>query len=368
MLPGSVANRLGCPTVGESSDLGRRDTEPSISVCIATGRRGADLDACLASLAAQRDPPPFELLVCSVGDPQVPAAVRVYFPTAEIAVTSQAAPGRARNILVSRAQAAVLLFLDDDVVVPETLLRRLAELAARYPDVAVFGGPNDTPPGSSSFQVVQGAALACIVGSGPVRRRYGAHPPVEADERWFILCNLAARRVDMLPFADDLVCAEENQLLAEMRRRGLIMRYDPELAVYHQRRPSLALFASQMLKYGRGRGQLLRRDPQTFRFAYGAPVALVLYLAALPFLTWWSRLMLVPLAVYGLAVVAGAASIARTLKRVRFVPLAVVVLATLHLYYGAGILAGVIRSPRLRERLPVRWLREQEPGPTTESA
>ena len=58
----------------------------------------------------------------------------------------------------------------------------------------INASPNDTPPGSSRFQAVQGAVLASLVGSGPVRRRYGAHPPRHADERFFILCNLAVRR------------------------------------------------------------------------------------------------------------------------------------------------------------------------------
>jgi hypothetical protein len=123
-----------------------------------------------------------------------------------------------------------------------------------------------------------------------------------------------------------------------------------------------------MLKYGRGRGQLLRREPATFRLAYGAPLALVVYLALLPGLAWWSRVALVPLAAYCLILIAGALSIARTLRRPFAAPLAAAVLLTLHLYYGTGILAGLLGSSRQRERLPVRWLREQEPGPTTESA
>ena len=50
---------------------GSGDPRPVLSICIVTGRRISMLDACLASLQAQVDPPPFELLVCSDGDRDV---------------------------------------------------------------------------------------------------------------------------------------------------------------------------------------------------------------------------------------------------------------------------------------------------------
>lgn len=154
------------------------------------------------------------------------------------------------------------------------------DIAARYPELSVFGGPNDTPLDSSRFQAVQGAVLSSIVGSGPASRRYGARHVGFADERWFTLCNLAVRRSAMRPFVDHLVCAEDNAVLAELRRDGHRMRYDPTLRVFHVRRAQFESFAQQMLKYGRGRGELMRRDPTTIRAAYLAPAALLLYLAA----------------------------------------------------------------------------------------
>ena len=140
----------------------------------------------------------------------------------------RALPGAARNLLVDEARGDLLLLpRRRRHPASPTLLALLAELADAHPDAGVFGGPNDTPPGSSRFEVVQGAAMASIVGSGPVRRRYGPHPAGPADERFFILCNLAVRRAAMVPFDPDLVCAEENAVLSEMSRSGVAMYYDP---------------------------------------------------------------------------------------------------------------------------------------------
>ena len=326
---------------------------PRISICIVTGRRDAVLDACLASLQDQMDAPPWELLVCAEGDPAVIGAVQRRFPDASICSVDRAHPGAARNLLVEQARGDLLLFLDDDVTVDPGLLRRLQDLADRHPECDVFGGPNDTPPHSSRFQVVQGAVLASIVGSGPVRRRYGAHPPGEADERFFILCNLAVRRRVMVTFSPDLLCAEENEMLAELAHRGARMHYDPSLVAYHERRATFAGFARQMHKYGRGRGQVLVRRPGTFRPAYLAPSALLVHLALVPLLlTAVGPVAVAPIVAYGGAVAACAAWIARTLRRPADIALAAGLILTLHACYGAGVLRGAA-APRGGVEQPV---------------
>lgn len=323
---------------------------PLISVCILSGRRPALLERCLASLQSQLDPPPFEVLVGADGDGAVRAFVLDRFPDATVVSLEGQRLGAARNVLVERARGELLLFVDDDVTVEPGLLRRLADLAQSRPDVVVFGGPNETPPSSSWFQVVQGAVLASIVGSGPVRRRYGPHPAGRADERWFILCNLSVRRHAMLPFPDELVGGEENAVLSEMSRRGLRMHYEPALVVYHQRRDTLRGFADQMYKYGLGRGSVMRRDPRQLRPAYLVPSAFLVYLLLVPALATASLAWLLPLAVYAGAVVAGGLKIAYSLEKAAAAPVASVLFVVLHVCYGAGVLSGLVvryhRRPR----------------------
>ena len=314
---------------------------PEITVCIVSARRHEQLDACLASLQDQVDAPNWELLVMSEGDEALPAVVHARFPDALVGLVDRAWPGSARNHLVERATGDLLLFLDDDVVVEPHLLRRVADVARAHPQHDVFGGPNVTPRGSTHFEVVQGAVLSSLLVTGPVRRRYGPHPAGEADERWFTLCNLVIRRAAMVPFADDLLCAEENGVLVEMARRGVRMWYDPDLRAFHDRRPSIATFARQMRKYGRGRGQLLRRDREAFHPAHLVPSALVTYLALLPVLTRRRRVAALPALVYaGAAAVAGA-NVARTLRRPGTAPLATFLTVLLHVAYGIGVIEGL---------------------------
>ena len=342
---------------------------PRISVCIVTGNRTALLDACLASLERQEGAPPFEVLVAADRDSDVAEVVRRRFPHAGIVAVSGARPGEARNALVERARGELLHFLDDDVTFGPDLLRQLGELADAHPEVQVFGGPNVTPPKSTRFQYVQGAVLSSLVATGPIRRRYGPHDAGPADERWFILCNLAVRRPAMRPFAQELVCAEENAVLDELSRSGAAMHYDPEFAVYHERRPDLRGFTQQMHKYGRGRGQLIRREVRSLRIPYLVPSGFVSYLLCLPFLASRRRVALLPLAAYVLLDATGALWIAKTLRRSSAAPLAFVLTAVMHVAYGVGVLDGLSRRGHRREqRRPrsVEWL--QSPGETVAPA
>jgi succinoglycan biosynthesis protein ExoA len=337
---------------------GDDDERPALSVLIVTGRRLDVLGECLGSLRRQRGAPSFEVIVGSDGDPDVAAVVHHHFPDAAVCQLGEAHPGGGRNVLVERARGDLLVFLDDDVTVRDDLLARYLALVEAHPEVGVFGGPNDTPADSSQFQFVQGAALASAVGSGPVRRRYGAHPAAGADERFFILCNLAVRREVMLPFAPDLVCAEENHLLRALRRSGVRMHYDPELVCYHERRPTWRGFARQMHKYGRGRGQLTRLERVTLRPAFLLPSLLLTYLVALPaLLVGFGLVVLAPLAVYAAAIGAGAVAIALTRRRPADVALAALLLVTIHVAYGSGLVRGMARRPRpMPEPVAIGWV------------
>lgn len=320
---------------------------PLVSVCIVAAHGARALEACLAGLRGQQGAPSFEVLVADNGERAAAPVARAAFPAARVLSTGRRLPGAARNPLVAAAHGELLLFLDDDVVPPSRLLARLAVLAAAHPTVSVFGGPNVTPPESSRFQFVQGAVLSSVMGAGPVRRRYGARRAGRADERWFTLCNLAVRRGVMRDFPDDLLCAEENAVLAELEAHGEFMAYDPELFVFHERRADWRSFARQMHKYGRGRGELVVRAPRTARASFLAPSALLLYLLALTpgvLLLGHPALLGGPAALYGAGVLVNAAVVAASLRRPTVLPVAAALVALLHASYGSGVLRGIARG------------------------
>ncbi|MEY2433507.1 MAG: succinoglycan biosynthesis protein ExoA [Acidimicrobiaceae bacterium] len=332
-----------------------------MSVCIVTARRVRQLERCLHSLRAQQDSPSFEVLVGADPDPDVVALVAAQ--TMDISVVEVAGsderplpPADKRNVLLARARGELLLFLDDDVIAAPDLLRRLVDSARDRPDFAVFGGPNLTPPNSSWFQVVQGAVLGSLVGAGPARRRYGSHPRGVAREPNFTLCNLAVRADAMVPFPPGMY-GEECATLNDLRRRGQRMWYDPQLAVFHERRPTLRTFLRQMYIYGRGRGRVMRQSFDKIRTLFLLPLALLMYLALLPLLAAISLFALVPLALYAAMVVAQAAKIAASIPgRWSTAPTAAFLVVSVHVCYGVGSVAGMLARPRVRETGPAHWV------------
>jgi ABC-type polysaccharide/polyol phosphate export permease/GT2 family glycosyltransferase len=343
---GLVASEVApaAPSTGET-------TPPFVSICIISARRSALLARCLESLRRQEDAPPFELLVGADDDLSVEEVVSASFPAAEVMHLSHPTPAGLRNSLLRRARGEWLLFLDDDVELEPHFLRALHDLVIADPELGVLGGPNLAPRDSSRFQRVQEAVLASLLATGPVRRRYGRHSAREGHERHFTLCTLAVRRRVMADFDERLVCAEENELLEGLRREGVEMRYEPELLSYHERRPTWRSFASQIHRYGHGRGQLLARHPSTARLAHLAPAALVVYCALLaPLAILLGPLALAPLLLYAAAVAATAARVGWTLRRAAAVPLAAALIVTVHLWYGAGVLRGIFVSALTRAR------------------
>jgi glycosyltransferase involved in cell wall biosynthesis len=319
-----------------------------LSVCIATRRVDPLLVRCLDSLVAQIDPPVFEVLVCADSDDEVVAQVKKRFGIGGVAFAvsqDQAwiSPADKRNALIVKARGDVLLFLDDDVVADPHLLATLTRLAAERSTVDVFGGPNLTPPGSSRFQMVQGAVLGSLIASGPTRRRWGRHPGATADDRSFTLCNLAVRRRAMIPFRAGLDAGEENAVLNSLRQRGCEMRYEPDLRVYHERRPTLSGFARQIYKFGRGRGRIGAHDRTNLRLAHLVPSLLLLYLVALPVLAMAHRVFLLPAIAYVLVVAAQALKIGSSFDGRRFgaVAWATLLIPLVHACYGVGVVVGL---------------------------
>ena len=100
---------------------------------------------------------------------------------------------------------------------------------------------------------------------------------------------------------------EENALMDDLQKRGKLL-YDPELFVYRRPRRSLKSFVKMLLNYGRGRAEQFRLKPTVGSAPNFVPPLFCVYLLALPLL-WLPLkcLSLLPLAVYGVALLVQAA-------------------------------------------------------------
>ena len=289
----------------------------------------------------------------------------------EIIIARGKQPSVQRNAALRAARGELIYFLDDDSV-PEPANLRRATTHFRRPEVKMVGGPNLCPPDAPGLEHVFALVLSAWLAFGPSRARYAPVGQLrETSEKELILCNLVARREALLElggFNEALYPNEENALMDELQKRGGKLMYDPDLVVYRRPRTSLGSFAWMLLTYGRGRAEQFRLHPTPGSALNFVPPLFVAYLAALVAERWLGPLLLVPLALYGAAVVGQAAVLRvparrggaggvqvglgqRVFRRLAMIPLIVLT----HVLYGAGFWRGLFTrlNASARESPPV---------------
>ncbi|MFA6217531.1 MAG: glycosyltransferase [Candidatus Omnitrophota bacterium] len=254
--------------------------------------------------------------------------------------------GQARNTLLQESQSEFVYFLDDDIILPLDTLSVALENIDRYPQVDILGGPNLTPPGSNLFKTAQGYVLGSFFATLWMSRRYYKFPKaVSADERTLILCNLIFRRSifkhgDNL-FDSSVIAGEENLLLRKLMAKGHRAMYIPDLIIYHERRKSYIEFCRQIFTYGAGRYQTIRNYPGAYSIIYFMPAIFLIYLLSL--LLYRPLYLQVTLFIYLLPCAYNSLKYTWLERKIRLLPISLILFPTIHLMYGAGFVIELIK-------------------------
>jgi glycosyltransferase involved in cell wall biosynthesis len=173
-------------------------------------------------------------------------------------------PGEARNVLLEKVKVPRwICFIDDDAFVAPDYFCQFFYTLNLFPQAQVIGGPNLTPEKCSQFQVYSGWLLENWMVSGPFAKRYRQVGSVGwTDTAGLILCNCFVFWRKELQFPVRVACGEElllfRNLQDEFRNRlngKKLFIHNPQLRVFHERRPNPKSYTYQMLKYGVGRGE-----------------------------------------------------------------------------------------------------------------
>lgn len=169
-------------------------------------------------------------------------------------------PAAARNLLLEKIEGDWVVFIDDDVQLPNDFFINFKKLTDDYPDVDVWGGPNTTPSHSNRQQARNGWMLSSYCITGPVANRYARTGNVLSVGNQFnlTLCNLfiKAKCLKSSVFLPFLKTAEENELIYLLKDNGCKLAASDLLYVSHERRSDTRRFLKQIFYYGYGRGQL----------------------------------------------------------------------------------------------------------------
>jgi succinoglycan biosynthesis protein ExoA len=260
-------------------------------------------------------------------------------------------PSTARNLLVQKAIGDWVYFIDDDASISSNFFEAFVRIKELNPEVSAFGGPNLTPPHSSSFQNASGEVLASRFATYFSAARYKSTGSTRyCSEEALILCNLFVKKevLELNPFPNTFQCCEENWMLQNLKSKGLKLAYCPELVVWHERRTNILLFIKQVFRYGFGRGQILRRRPSGVRPTHLIPSMSLLYalnFLALAFFIKLSVWSMIPFFTYFLfALIAATIELPTTKKALIGLIYRYGLFPVIHASYGWGLLVGLLHG------------------------
>lgn len=254
----------------------------NFSIVIVTYNRKKELENCLESLRSTMQSRDMETIVVFNGELSYFEKTKTKFPEVKCYYIPSSSPSAARNFGVTKCQAENVLFLDDDCVVPVGYFEKVSF----EEPWDVLGGPDQSSPTCSQFQRTLGYVLSSPLCMGKTFKRHHTHSasgPSVADETSLILCNLWMKRTlfEKHQFDGDLFRNEENHLLKKLKLEGKIIKHDPRLYVYHDRKASYGPLAASVMKSGECRVLNFMKIPLWSEFIYFLPLVFNLL-----FFTW----------------------------------------------------------------------------------
>ncbi len=269
-------------------------------------------------------------------------ASKEQFPRTRIIPTGPVGPAEKRDLALKVAKGTLFAFLDDDAY-PEKNWLKAAVRHFGDEEVAAVGGPAVTPEDDSLLQKAGGGVYSSFLGGGSYRYRYV--PMAKRAVEDYPSCNFIVRKTvfeklggfdtTFWPGEDTKLCL---QITHELKKKII---YDPEVLVYHHRRPLFIPHLKQVWSYALHRGYFVKKFFETsLKLSY-----------FLPSLLFLSLVIGVPLS-FASPIVRGAFLSGLSLYLVltfassihsdgRMIPLICLGILSTHLTYGVGFLRGL---------------------------
>jgi succinoglycan biosynthesis protein ExoA len=308
---------------------------PRVSVIVPAYEERRYIEACVRSILAQEVDGGLEVIVADgassdgTGELARAAGARV------ISNEARTIPA-ALNAALAVAEGSVIVRFDAHAEMPPGYVAACLRALEEEAGAANVGGWREAR-GVGPWGRALGAALASPAGVG--NALIWRPPPAAEGRRDTDTVPLGCWSADLLRevggWRTELLANEDFDLNHRLRDRGHRIVFDPEIWSVYRPRETPREIAEQYWRYGTWKAAMLAREPGSLRPRQLAPLALVGLLALTPF----SRRARRAAAAYGVAL-GGVA--ARSDAGWRVAP----TLATMHVAWGAGLLAGLARTVR----------------------
>jgi GT2 family glycosyltransferase len=258
-----------------------------------------------------------------------------------------------RNLALRLREADILVFNDDDVIVPSNYLKKIVQ-KLRQEKIHAVCGPLLTPKNSSLMEAGSGAVWESYMGSigaGIYRSRkmddrlVYDYPAANLIIRSKIFRNLGGFEKGIYPGEDTKLCLD----LYHKYDTGV--HYFSELYVYHKRKALFKAHLAQIGRYGKQRGKFSISYPKTsFKLTYflpsiltvyGITVFLYLFISGPVYNPYILFALTVPVIIYGVLIFSESVIIVCT-KGFKIGVLAFFGIIATHVYYGFNFIKGFI--------------------------
>lgn len=255
------------------------------------------------------------------------------------------------NLAIEKAKNEIVVRVDAHAELCSGYLAKAVQLLNQT-GAANVGGLMDAK-GRTDFE----KAVACAYNSKLGLGGGGFHlkqTPAGSADTVFLGCFRKSALTQVGGFDPSLRRAQDWELNYRLRQAGYLIWFSPDLQVTYRPRSTVKALAKQFFKTGQWRREVIRRYPQTASMRYLAPPAVVLATGASFGLGLLARKinsallakfsLLAPMSYLG-GIIFGSATIKEplTTKSRVLLPL---VLAVMHLSWGAGFLRGVPKDQR----------------------
>ena len=312
------------------------------SIIVPVYNRPEEVADLLQSLKAQTDKG-FEIILVEDGS-TIPALPEGYDASPlRLKYYKKSNEGRsiARNYGIEHADGDFFIFVDSDCILPPDYIAKLRKSMEENP-TDCFGGPDAAHDSFTDTQKAINYAMTAFLTTGGIR---GGKVSMEKfTPRTF---NMGfARKVYEKVGGFREMFSEDIDMSTRIRLAGFSIMLYPDVAVFHKRRGNLKKFWKQVHVFGQSRITLELLYPESMKLVHWLPAVFTIGAAALIIGSFFWPWLLIPLALYIIALWIGALIETKSLK---VACLGVAASMVQLVGYGTGFLKAYFRQIILRK-------------------
>ena len=261
----------------------------------------------------------------------------------EIIVENGVNPSENRDRGIKKSKFDTLVFLDDDAYIENDFLTRIKDFFDKHPDYDIVGGIQLTPKEDGIFAKVSGIALSSFFGAYRMKNRYSATKlNLDACEKDLTSAVCIIKKhvfTKISDFNPKYFPGEDPELFIRAKKNNFKLASDPNLKIYHKRRPNINSFIKQIYFYGKVRPKISKNSLTS---VFIVPSLFLIYLLILPILFFISRFFLIPLGLYIILAISFSLYESINNKNLLAFILLLLLYPIMHISYGVGFIVGII--------------------------